>query len=162
MEPLDTTAVRFAHLHETSPARDALCVRADVVQMTQQAEEAVLRPLEPGGWPHELRAALAARMAEQHELPELVVHFKQLVGDTAWLPVCSPDYDGSDHDLAPVLRFMDSVSASPRDVVAADVDQLKACGVSDADIVRLTELNAFMAYQLRLIAGLKLLGGVSS
>ena len=36
---------------------------------------------------------------------------------------------------------------------------LKAAGTTDADIVRLCELNAFLAYQLRLVAGLKLMTG---
>lgn len=162
MEALDTTALRFVDLQEAGPVRDALHARADILRMTQQAEEAVLRPRDPGGWSHDLRAALAARIAEQHELADLVLYYKQRVSDGALLPICSPDYDGSDHGLTDVLGFMDRVSREPREVVAADVDQLTGRGVSDADVVRLTELNAFMAYQLRLIAGLTLLGGAAS
>ena len=35
-------------------------------------------------------------------------------------------------------------------------------GVADADIVRLAELNAFLAYQIRVIAGLRLMKGMSA
>ena len=41
----------------------------------------------------------------------------------------------------------------------AQLDALKSAGIADADIVRLAELNAFLAYQIRLIAGLKLMQG---
>ena len=34
---------------------------------------------------------------------------------------------------------------------------LKSAGICDADIVRLAELTAFLAYQLRVVAGLKLM-----
>ena len=39
---------------------------------------------------------------------------------------------------------------------------LQGAGISDADIVRLCELNAFLAYQFRLIAGLRLLSGATT
>jgi uncharacterized protein YciW len=42
-------------------------------------------------------------------------------------------------------------------VVADDVASLRAAGVSDADIVRLCELVAFVAYQSRVLAGLRLM-----
>ena len=38
-----------------------------------------------------------------------------------------------------------------------DIAALKAAGVGEADIVRLSELAAFVNYQLRVVAGLKLL-----
>ena len=44
-------------------------------------------------------------------------------------------------------------------MTAADVSDLQRAGISDADIVRLAELVAFMAYQLRLVAGLRLMAG---
>ena len=40
-----------------------------------------------------------------------------------------------------------------------DIADLQAAGVADADIVRLAELNAFLAYQIRVIAGLRLMQG---
>jgi uncharacterized protein YciW len=38
------------------------------------------------------------------------------------------------------------------------VEALRQVGVTDADIVRLAELAAFVNYQVRVLAGLKLLG----
>ena len=46
---------------------------------------------------------------------------------------------------------------SPREIRAEDIEALKTAGVADPDIVRLCELNAFLAYEIRLVAGLRLL-----
>ena len=43
--------------------------------------------------------------------------------------------------------------------VIEDISKLQAVGVSDADIVRLCELIAFVAYQVRVAAGLRLMNG---
>jgi uncharacterized protein YciW len=56
---------------------------------------------------------------------------------------------------------MDKVAAHTREVEAGDIAGLQAAGVADADIVRLAELNAFLAYQVRLIAGLRLMRGAA-
>jgi uncharacterized protein YciW len=54
---------------------------------------------------------------------------------------------------------MDKVTKETRNVEAEDIATLQNAHVSDADIVRLAELNSFMAYQIRLIAGLRLMKG---
>jgi uncharacterized protein YciW len=48
-----------------------------------------------------------------------------------------------------------------KSVVKTDIAALKKAGVSEDDIVRLSELVAFVNYQVRLAAGLKLLGEMS-
>jgi len=135
----------------------ALLARSDVLFMTQEAENAVLKPMDSGGWPHSLRAALAARVATQNELPELALHYTGMITDNQYKAVTDTANNGKELNLTHVLAFMDSVTVQPRDITANDVQLLQDAAVSDADIVRLTELNAFMAYQMRLIIGLKLL-----
>ena len=61
---------------------------------------------------------------------------------------------------APTLTSLAEIVSNgrlTRDVGAADILALQAAGVSDANIVRLAELNAFFAYQFRVIAGLRLI-----
>ena len=58
--------------------------------------------------------------------------------------------------------FTDQVATRPSAITAADIQNLQDAGIADADIVRLTELNAFLAYQIRLDAGLALMAGASS
>ena len=74
-------------------------------------------------------------------------------------PLAEPQNDGADLDLGAVVAFMDKVAARTRDVKAEDIEDLKTAGVADPDIVRLCELNAFLAYQIRVVAGLKLMRG---
>ena len=51
------------------------------------------------------------------------------------------------------------MAARAREITAEDIRILQDDGISDADIVRLTELIAFVAYQARLVIGLSLLSG---
>lgn len=132
----------------------AFAERAAIFAMTQTAEDAVLRPGDAGAWSHALRHALAARIAAQNGLADLQVRYRAGAGDLAGLTDPAGPVPG---DLEQVVAFMDSVAVAPRDVTESDVTGLRRAGVADADIVRLAELNACLAYQCRLIAGLRLL-----
>jgi uncharacterized protein YciW len=156
MNENDTT-LSLAGIAGTGPLADAVASRSNIFEMTRAAEAAVLRPREAGRWPHELRAALAARIAKLNGAGDLAGRYAAAAGDYA--PVADPACDGSNDGLGPVLAFMDKVAARTRDVAATDIAALQDAGIEDADIVRLCELNAFLAYQLRLIAGLRLMAG---
>jgi uncharacterized protein YciW len=56
-----------------------------------------------------------------------------------------------------MARYADRLTLAPREATRADIEALKAAGLGDADIVRLAELAGFVNYQLRVVAGLKLL-----
>ncbi|WP_108483365.1 hypothetical protein [Oceaniglobus ichthyenteri] len=143
----------------TGAVTTALDGRASIVAATQGAENAVLTPRETGAWSHDLRHALAARIAAQHDEPDAAEHYRSKINDSTLANLADPQNDGSDQGLAHVCAFMDRVAQQTRDVNAQDIKDLQSAGVSDADIVRLCELNAFLAYQLRVLAGLRLLGG---
>lgn len=49
------------------------------------------------------------------------------------------------------------LTCAPRTATKDDIQTLYEAGVSDADIVRLAELAAFLGYQARLVAGLRLM-----
>lgn len=149
--PLETTALKSAGLGAGDAAVQG---RANIFEMTQEAETAVLRPKDCGLWPHSLRAALAARIAGLNGERALAGQYATDAGEYAAL--ADPSEDGAGHGLMPVVTFMDKVAVDTRNVAASDIAGLQAAGVADADIVRLCELNAFLAYQLRLIAGLRL------
>lgn len=124
--------------------------------MTEAAEAAVLTPREPGAWSHTLRAALAARMAQIHCLPDIAERHRRTAGADPAAAVVDLAEDGAVQGVAAAVAFMDRVAGAPRDVTADDIVKLQAAGIEDADIVRLAELNAFLAFQYRLIAGLRL------
>jgi uncharacterized protein YciW len=150
-----TTLTEIAGMAGGGAALPALAARLNIVEMTQAAEDAVLQPKDAGRWPHALRAALAARIARQNDCPALADRYAGMAG--ADMAVADPAVAGEAEGLTLVCRFMDKVSVSPRDVAARDILELQEAGVSDADIVRLCELNAFVSYQVRVIAGLRLM-----
>ncbi|MBU2961541.1 hypothetical protein KO516_12065 [Citreicella sp. C3M06] len=157
MSIFQTTALAAAGI-DTGAAADAAQTRANIMNATQAAEDAVIAPLYTGAFSHELRAALAARIAAAGGVPELAERYLAKAGDMAAL--ADPASDGG--DLAHIIAFVDRAANATKDIAASDISDLQAAGVADADIVRLCELVAFTAYQLRVVAGLKLMKGAAA
>jgi len=154
----NTAAVRASSLSADHPLAAVLSGRDDILTMTEQAHDAALTPDDPGGLSHGTRAALCCRMARQNGEAALADHFAGLMDDTS-TPIAGLDFDGGgDARLAAILRHADLVTGDTKSVVAGDIDALKSAGVSEDDIVRLSELIAFISYQIRLTIGLRLMG----
>lgn len=152
-----TTVIKLGAASAGDALLSALDGRRSILLMTQAAEDAVLRPADTGAWPVALRVALAARIAAINGMPELAQHYSQMDASAEYRDMANPDNDGHSLDLSHVIAYMDNVAACPRDTKVDDVRALQQAGVTDADIVRLTELNAFMAYQVRLVSALALM-----
>lgn len=157
----DTAAVRASGLSADHPLAGALAGRDDILTMTEQAHDAALTPDDPGGLSHGERAALCCRMARTNGESALAEHFAGLMGgapvETA--EIADPAFDGGgDARMAAILRHTDIVTGDTKSVVASDIEALKTAGVSEDDIVRLSELVAFVSYQIRLTIGLRLMG----
>jgi len=160
--PEDDVIARLAGVAPGGAVAAALAGRADILAMTREAAAASLTPQEPGGLSHGERAALAVRIARLHREDDLAAHYAELVaragatGATAAL--ADPAFKGEgDTRLAALLAYADLVTLAPKDAVAGDIEKLKAAGLGDADVVRLAELVAFLAYQIRVVKGLKLM-----
>ena len=161
-----TAAVKASGIQTDGPLADALSGRSDILTMTQQAHDAALKPNEPGGMSHKMRAALSCRMARLSREVPLAAHFATLM-DSASGPaeinqIADPAFDGGgDAWLSAILRHTDLVTTDPKTVLAGDIPALTGAGVSEDDIVRLSELVAFLSYQIRLTIGLRLIGDAS-
>ena len=158
----DDLVQREAGVIAGSPLHRALIGRADIMAMTQQVHDAALRPADPGGLSHAERAALAVRISRLNEDASLAAHYGVLLQAAGAEPdiVALADparKDISDRRLAALAAYTDLTTLAPRNTAAGDIDALKEVGIGDADIVRLAELTAFLAYQIRVIAGLKLM-----
>lgn len=141
----------------------AMDKRAEILRLSQAAHDAVLLPRDPGGLSHGLRGALAARMARLNHNEALASHYDTLVaraGEPATAPLAAPGKNAADGRTAEIVRHADRLTIAPREATRAHVDALREAGVCDADIVRLSELAAFVNYQVRVIAGIALLGGL--
>jgi CMD domain protein len=70
------------------------------------------------------------------------------------------EWDG-DSSLDAAIRHADLLTTRPSDASPASLQALKDAGFSPAGIVSLSQTVAFVSYQLRLIAGLRALGGLA-
>lgn len=137
--------------------------RADVFALTQQTEDAALSPNQAGGISHAERAAIACRIARLNNSQALAEHYQQRLAQShaadLYQLVADPDTAGmfDDQQLEARVRHVDLVTQTPKDAGHADIQALRDVGISDADIVRLAELIAFVNYQVRLLTGLRLL-----
>ncbi len=127
-------------------AASVMAHRADLMAASQRSERAVVAPNDPGGLPHAERRAIAARIA-------------RLNGDAALAAHYGPEDAGfGDARGTAILRHVDLLTQRPKDATRGDIAALRAAGVSEPDIVRLSQLVAFVNYQVRVIAGLRLIG----
>ncbi|MDH3598950.1 MAG: hypothetical protein OEU26_04825 [Candidatus Tectomicrobia bacterium] len=163
---IENTTLRAAGAEAGSRLADIVEGRADIMALTQAAEDAVLSPGVAGGLSPALRAALACRMARLSLAPALVAHYESLLpqaGEEAASarladPACTDN--GNPRDAA-IVRHVDLVTQSPKSATKGHIDALRDAGVGESDIVRLAELIAFINYQLRVVAGLRLLGEIA-
>ena len=141
---------------------DVLLTRSDLVALSQQAHDACLRPNTPGGITHALRAAIAGRISRLHEEFELSDYYKSMI------PVDDPDTVIVDPTLPlsctetveAMINHVDIVTNDPKSVSDSSIKTLEANGLTTADIVRLSEIIAFMNYALRVIKGIRLMGEI--
>ena len=160
----DSAVTLTAGVQPDSGLADVLAGRADILALTQATHDALLRPRDAGGLGRAERAALACRIALLNDEPALARHYRELLRQTGAAennlrladPACQADAV-DDRRLAALVRHVDKVTRTPRDATRADIEALKNVGVAEADVVRLSQLIAFVNYQVRVVAGLRLL-----
>lgn len=109
-----TTALSQAHVLEGSGLANANAGRADIFEMTQAAEDAVLRPREPGAWSLPLRSALAARIARRNG--EAALCDKYVADAANFSQLADPSVDGTEEGLVEVVSFTDKVATETKRV----------------------------------------------
>ena len=157
----DTVVVRAAGISAGHPLAGVLSGRGGIIELTEKSHNAALKPEPSGGLTHSERAALACRVARLNLDGELASHYESMVeaGDAS---IAYPSFDGADDArLKAIIGHTDLVTRSPKDAAAGDIAALKAAGILEQDIVRLAELIAFVNYQVRLVAGLRLMVAAS-
>lgn len=155
--------LELAGVMPESPLAAIAAKRSDIFELTQKTHDAALKPAEPGGLSHGLRAALACRIAALNGDQAYLEHFRKLLGEAkasdAEMNVAELSTTVSDTRLSALIRHTDLLACQPRKASGADIELLSGAGVSEADIVRLSELVAFVSYQMRVVAGLRLMKG---
>ena len=118
-------------------------LRPDVRLASAGSGEAIFGP-SPGLSSGE-KHAVALHVAGLHDCAELAAHHRPLAGDSARLPA--------------MLAHAEMLSLHPEQASRAALAGLAA--LTPAEIVMLSQLIAFLAYEIRLLRGLQLLDGVA-
>ncbi len=143
-------------LPESAPVDLALVAlrnrRPEAKRHTEGAYRALIDPAIPGGVTLGERAAVARRVAELNADAALTAHYAALAAESGEAP--SPR-------LTVILRHADRLTLEPRAATPADLDQLRAAGLGEREIVTVSQLVAFVSHQVRLLAGLRLLGATA-
>lgn len=155
--------LELAGIAPDSPLAAVVAKRGDIFELTQKTHDAALKPAEPGGLSHGLRAALACRIAALNGDDAFLEHFRKALQEAkagdAEKRVAELSCAGGDARERALIRHADLVACEPKKASGADIELLSKAGISGPDIVRLSELVAFVSYQIRVVAGLRLMKG---
>ena len=151
--------VEASGISANHPLAAVLGRRDAVMQLTQASHDAALKPEPPGGLSHGERAALACRMARLNDEAALAKHYEAMIPEGSEpLFMADPLFIGGDDNRAKaILRHTDLVTTNPKQASEGDVSALRSAGILEPDIVRLSELIAFVGYQVRVVKGLRLM-----
>ena len=158
--PYSSIIIRAAGISEDDPTLEVLSQRSDLLELSEHAHNACLTPRDPGGITLEERAALASRMCVLNGESVLSEHYASMLpSGHALLSISQGGGNIGDNDrLHALIRHVDLVTNQPKDAVSEDIENLKEVGVAGPDIVRLSELIAFVNYQIRVVQGIRLIG----
>lgn len=134
--------------------------RPEFVEGAELCRLSVLQPEDNQGLEPVLRLALAHRMAALNAAEELMADYElqlaALSPSEQLLKLANGEAD-LDEPLATIVRHADLVTMTPSEAAASDMTRLQQAGLNNAQIVALSELIAFVNFQTRVAAGLRLM-----
>ncbi|WP_052182819.1 hypothetical protein [Rhizobium sp. YS-1r] len=141
--------------------------RPDYVEGTELCRQTVLEPNHGFDIGHAMRAALAARMARligRNDLARTYDLMLEEAGSDETLAAIASAVElptGADIFTQALVRHADLVTKTPRNNTRADIERLEAAGLSNPQIIALSELIAFVNFEARVIVGLEALERVA-
>ncbi|MDB6453026.1 CMD domain-containing protein [Falsirhodobacter sp. 20TX0035] len=143
-----------AGLDGTDPRHALRRRRPEFVEGAEACRASVLHPADDLGLSAGLRNALAHRMALLNKDDTIAAQYVVMEDFSA---VASGATDLPE-PLNTIARHVDMVTADPTSATAEHIRRLEAAGLSAPQIVALSELIAYVNFQVRVVAGLRLLG----
>jgi len=135
--------------------------RAEVFRHSQGSHDVLLLSAVPGGVSRTERAAIALRVALAAKDERLAAHYRDLLrqadGEALVAFVEHPRAGDATGRLTALLRHADLLADTPHYATKADLEKLDALGLSSRDIVAVSQLIAFVSFQTRVLAGLRIL-----
>jgi CMD domain protein len=161
----DDVINHFAGIRPGSPLSGLRAQRPETLQHAQGSFQALLEPDDPGGVSQEEREAIALRVATVERFPDVAAfhreRFRELDADDEVVSAVEQFPDGGDLParLAAILRHTDMLTTSSRSGSPEAIAALREAGLSAREIVTISQLIAFMSYEIRMIALLRAMGG---
>jgi CMD domain protein len=154
---------RLAGLEPGSPLFALRRQRSDVVAHLQGSDDAIFAPRDDGGLSRAERAAAALRVAILLGDEVLQEHYRdRLAGldpsDTLVRTAEAGPRTVTDPRWASVLAHVDRVTTDPATAARKHLDELLDAGLSPHAVVSLSQVIAFVNFQARALAGLRMLG----
>jgi CMD domain protein len=137
--------------------------RAEISGFIQASYNALLEPADEAGVSRSERGLIALRIAILEESAPLIEHYRSYLAQqhTPVELVAATEKKQLDAPLSPrllaILDHVDRLTLEPRAATPADLAGLKAQGLNDANIVTISQLIAFLSFQVRALVGLQLL-----
>lgn len=137
--------------------------RADVARFAQGSYDALLNPPDPAGVSLVERGLIALHVALISHSAPLAAHYRQRLVEHG-APVESigaveqfPKGDALTPRMASILQHATMLIHEPHTATPAHLAQLQMHGLSGRDLVTISQLVAFLSFQVRVLAGLQLL-----
>src|SRR4051794_30105606 len=145
----------LAGIADGSPLAGLRRQRPDVLKHLQGGDDAIFAPAYYGGLTRPEREAAALRVASLLRDSVLEEHYhRRLVALGETHPL-----NGARGEC--ILAHVDRVTMGPADASKADIDALFAAGLSPHAVVSLSQLIAYVNFQSRVLAGLRMLKGAA-
>lgn len=134
--------------------------RPEFVDGAELCRLSVLKPANDQGLAADLRLALAQRIAALNADQALVQDYAAQLAQGQPTPTVLALAAGETRlaePLATLARHVDFVTLTPASAEAGDIRRLEAAGLTSPQIVALSELIAFVNFQTKVAAGLRLM-----
>lgn len=133
-------------------------LRPEFVDGAETCYLALLSPVADQGLGPDLRFALARRISLLNQDAALASHYGEHALEDPALQALANGAADLPEPLATIARHADMVTLHPSQATADHIRALEAAGLSNPQIVALSELIAFVNFQTRIAAGLRLMG----
>lgn len=154
-----------ARVQPGSPVAALRARRPDLTRFSQASYESLLGPASVEGLTPRERDVVALRIALTDRDDRLAVWYQeQLIdhGATAHTISAVTAFPAETSELSArevaLLRHTDLLTERPTEADAGDIAALRAAGLSTLEIVTLSQLIAFVAFQVRVLATLRAFG----
>jgi len=153
----------LAGIQAGSPVAILRGQRAEISSFIQASYDALLEPADEAGVSRNERGLIALRVAILEASQLLIEHYRAYLAQqkTPVELVAAAEKERLAAPLSPrllaVLEHVDRLTKEPRVATPEDLADLKAQGLSDANIVTISQLIAFLSFQVRALVGLQLL-----